>query len=325
MLAIKSSGSTSHQSLLFVKSQRCYINTFAHAIFRTFEYPASCIESVLLTTHSTFHIPWWVVIATTTLTIRVIVTLPLHIHLQKNHANVEVAFSELDTFKKPLEYKIITKCRSQGLHIDVANKKLKKAFCELKGDILSKHQINWKMYRIKAYSFPVIQLPLFISISLAIRNITGALPEWYKVTSIIPSMKMEGFGWFLDLTLADPYYVLPAMILLSNLLNISIYSTQSQKKSIAIKIVHNIFRCMTIVMASVSTQMPSGISLYWMLSSCYGLVQNVLLKYSKVRRIFGIPKSKSESDNPIRDLLSIYRSEWAGFLQKQKEYHSERK
>ena len=325
MLAIKSSRNTLQQSLILVKSQRFYINSFANAIFCTFKYPASCIESVLLTTHSTFHIPWWVVIATTTLTLRIIVTLPLHIHSQKNHAKVEVAFSELDTFKKPLEFRIITECKSQGLHIDIASKKLKKAFSDLKGDILSKHQINLKMYRIKAYSIPIIQLPLFISTSLAIRNMTGALPEWYKVASIIPSMKVEGFGWFRDLTLPDPYYILPAIILLSNLLNISIYSKQSQRKSIAVRIVHNIFRCMTIVMASVSTQLPSGISLYWMLSSCYGLVQNVLFKYSKVRRIFEIPKSNSESDNPIRDLLSMYRSEWAGFLQKQKEYHKERK
>lgn len=325
MIAIKSSRSSLQQSLFFIRPQRLYTNSFAHAIFRTFEYPASCIESMLLTTHSTFHIPWWVVIATTTLTIRVLVTLPLHIHLQKNHAKVEVAYSELDTFTKPLEYRIITECRSQGLHIDIANRKLKKAFRKLKDEVLTKHQVNLKVYRIKAYSFPLIQLPLFISISLAIRNITGALPEWYKVTSIIPSMKVEGLGWFRDLTLADPYYILPVIILLSNLLNISIYSTQSKKQSIAIRIVHNTFRCMTIVMASVSTQLPSGISLYWMLSSFYGLVQNVLFKYPKVRRIFGIPKSQSESENPIRDLLSMYRSEWAGFLRKQKEYHSERK
>ncbi|KAI6646259.1 Mitochondrial inner membrane protein COX18-like [Oopsacas minuta] len=322
MLSVRVFQVNSH---FLVKHKRFYANSFAYAIFRTFEFPSSCIESLLSATHSAFHIPWWVVIATTTLTIRAVVTLPLHIHLQKNQAKVEVAFAEVDAFRQPLEHRIIAKCRNEGLHIDIANKKLKQAFHELKGDILAKHHINMKYYRIKAYLSPFIQLPLFISISLAIRNLTGALPDWYKVTSIIPSMKEEGLGWFHDLTLADPYYLMPGIILVSNLLNISIYSKQVQKRSIALAIVHNFFRFMTIAMASASTQLPAGIALYWMLSSCYGLFQNVLFKYSRVRRIFGIPKSKSESENPIRDLLHTYKSEWTGFLQKQRDYHSQLK
>ena len=325
MLAIRTTRYTRPNSLFVFVQKQSYTNSFAHAIFRTFEFPASCVESLLVTTHSTFHLPWWVVIATTTLTLRALVSLPLHIHSQRNQAKAEVAFTELDTFRKPLEYKIISMCRRDGLEVNQANFKLKKEFHKLRNDILTKHNINLKLYRIQAYMSPFIQLPLFITISMAIRNLTGALPDWYKTPAIIPSMKLEGFVWFSDLTLPDPYYVIPAIFLMANLINISIYSRQVQNQSLALKIVNNLFRCMTIAMASVATHMPSGIAMYWMLSGCYGLFQNVLFKYSRVRRLFNIPRTKSESDHPIRDILQTYKSEWAGFLEKQREYNKKLK
>ena len=320
MLAIRTYYVKPKSLFLFVQKQ-FYTNSFAHAIFRTFEFPASCVESLLLTTHSTSHLPWWVVIATTTLTLRALVSLPLHIHSQRNQAKAEVAFTELDTFRKPLEYRIMAMSKREGLDVNQANFKLKKSFRKLRNEILSKHNINLKLYRIQAYLPPFIQLPLFISISIAIRNLTGALPEWYRTSVITPSMKVEGFIWFSDLTLPDPYYVVPAVFLMVNLINISIYSRQIQNPSLALRIVNNILRGLTIAMASVATQMPSGIAFYWMLSGCYGLFQNVFLKYSRVRRLLGIPKSKSESENPIRDILQMYRSEWDGFLEKQREHY----
>ena len=308
-------------SLILFVQKSFYSNSFAHVIFRTFEFPASCVESLLMTTHSTFHLPWWVVIATTTLSLRALVSLPLHVLSQRSQAKADIAFTELDTFRKPLEYKIISMSRRDGLDVNQANFELKKAFRDLRKDILSKHKINLKLYRLQVYLSPLIQLPLFISISMAIRNLSGALPDWYKTHDVIPSMKIEGFVWFSDLTLPDPYYVIPAIFLMANIINISIYSRQIQKQSLTLKFVNNLFRCMTFAMAGVATQMPAGIAMYWMLSGCYGLFQNLFFKYSKVRRLFKIPKSKSESNQPIRDILNSYRTEWTGFLEKQREYH----
>lgn len=57
--------------------------------------------------------------------------------------------------------------------------------------------------------------------------------------------------------------------------------------------------------------------LYWSMSSTYGLVQNVLFKYPKVRRILGIPKTPSESKHPYKDMVSILKGKAGDFLRLQ--------
>lgn len=54
--------------------------------------------------------------------------------------------------------------------------------------------------------------------------------------------------------------------------------------------------------------------LYWSMSSMYGLAQNVLFKYPRVRRALGVPKTPSESRTPYRDLLGIVREKARQFI-----------
>lgn len=49
---------------------------------------------------------------------------------------------------------------------------------------------------------PFIQLPVFVSFFMAIRKM-AAVP--------VESMKTGGLYWFTDLTVHDPYYILPLM------------------------------------------------------------------------------------------------------------------
>ena len=299
-------------------------HTIASAVFNTFDFPASCIESILLTSHNALHLPWWSVIVATTLTLRAITTLPIQIYIQKRTAEVEIAHSEITEFSGPLMSKIMTQCKRDNLTIEEANKKVKIAYNQLRHDKLAQHNINLKIYRLQSFILPFFQLPLFISISIAVRNLTGALPDWYKSTSPLPSMRSEGVAWFQDLTIPDPYFVIPVVFLISNLVNISVYSNQMRQQSTALKIVNNTFRSLSIAMAYVSTQMPAGLTLYWMVSACYGLGQNVVLKLPKFRRVFRIPKTNYESEHPIRSLANKYKSKWTEFVKFQKQYQETR-
>ena len=55
---------------------------------------------------------------------------------------------------------------------------------------------------------PLVQLPLFLSFFLGLRRMAN-LP--------IESMKTGGYLWFHDLTLFDPYFVLPVICAFSML------------------------------------------------------------------------------------------------------------
>ena len=60
-------------------------------------------------------------------------------------------------------------------------------------------------------------------------------------------------------------------------------------------------------------------SLYWSISASFGLVQNISLKFPRVRRILGIPKTPLESRTPFRDIVAIIASRAAKFVEIQKE------
>lgn len=72
---------------------------------------------------------------------------------------------------------------------------------------------------------PWVQLPLWITLSLALRNMSGAFPGRAPLPEVLAGLGNEGTLWFLDLTLPDPYYILPVVLATTNLLNIEVAVT----------------------------------------------------------------------------------------------------
>ena len=62
--------------------------------------------------------------------------------------------------------------------------------------LLTKHQVN----PLKALKIPLMQLPIFISMFYGLQRMAAAP---------LPGFLEGGFGWVTDLTMADPYYILP--------------------------------------------------------------------------------------------------------------------
>ena len=99
----------------------------------------------------------------------------------------------------------------------------------------------------------------------------------------------------------------------------------------------NMFRVLTIGMGFVASQLPAvsclwkavriynvvnvlmqAMSLYWSVSSSYGLAQNVLFKLPRVRRALAIPRTPSESKHPYKDLLAIVEQKSKAFIKLQR-------
>lgn len=47
----------------------------------------------------------------------------------------------------------------------------------------------------------------------------------HLITFIVPSLSTEGVMWFSDLTTPDPLYILPVLLMVSNLVNIEVSSS----------------------------------------------------------------------------------------------------
>lgn len=64
------------------------------------------------------------------------------------------------------------------------------------------------------------------------------------------------------------------------------------------------FRTLSFAMIPIAAFVPSGLSLYWVSSSTFGLLQNLLLLSPKLRRLASIPKVNSEHEQPYKHLCS---------------------
>ena len=77
----------------------------------------------------------------------------------------------------------------------------------------------------KVSILPWVQLPLWLLLSLALRNMSGAFPGAAPPPEVTLSMASEGALWIQDLTLPDPLFILPFLLASTNLLNIEVTMT----------------------------------------------------------------------------------------------------
>ena len=75
---------------------------------------------------------------------------------------------------------------------------------------------------IRIFLPTIVQIPLFIIVSLALRSMTG-WPGWFDIglgVRIEPLLHTEGFVPVQDLTRPDATFILPVLVGLINLANI---------------------------------------------------------------------------------------------------------
>lgn len=85
-------------------------------------------------------------------------------------------------------------------------------------------------------------------------------------------------------------------------------SKKNQVSSKVQKYATNFFRFFSICMIPIAAYVPSGLCLYWVSSSAFGLVQNLILLSPKLKRLTNIPKVNSELEKPYAFLLDNIKS-----------------
>lgn len=206
-------------------------------------------------------------------------------------------------------------------------------------------------------------MPLWIVLSFALRDMSGMFPNKIPLhPEATASFASEGLLWFHNLTLPDPFCILPVVLALSNFLNIEVecmcvnecrpyssclipfpvmfrtvascHQTSISNKSTTYldKCVQNCYSwnglcCISATCckshASYCANKESNVimqvmSLYWSVSSSYGLAQNVLFRLPRVRRALAIPKTPSESKHPYKDLLAVVKQKSKDFIRLQR-------
>jgi len=214
--------------------------------------------------HVDLGLQWWQTIMVTTVCMRLLV-FPVVVKAQRNLAKM--------TNINPVMAKL------QGDMTDARRRGDMLEFTQLsnKLNVLMKNEgIN----PIKNIIPIVVQASIFISMFFALRGMSN-LP--------IESMKDGGCLWFNNLTLMDPYVVLPVATSISLFLQMK-SGAEGLKLDQLGRIPRILMTAMPVVMIIFTYKFPAAICLYWMTSNFISLSQAKMLKLPKVRKVLNIPE-----------------------------------
>ncbi|XP_017486273.1 PREDICTED: mitochondrial inner membrane protein OXA1L-like, partial [Rhagoletis zephyria] len=149
--------------------------------------------------------------------------------------------------------------------------------------LFKRHGVN----PIKAMLAPMAQIPLFLTFFLTLRRMAN-----YPVESL----KEGGFSWVVDLSIPDPFLVLPVVTALSLWVTLEL-SFRSGLNPNQTPIFKYGARIVPLVTLAFTYDFPAAILMYWCTNNALSILQVAALKQPAVRTFLNIPQIKV---NPAR-------------------------
>jgi len=147
--------------------------------------PSDLVVKAIEQLHLVLDIPYWEAIALFTVFLRVALS-PINIGAIRNGARMAVVRPEIDKLQKAM------KADPRGGESMV----MQKYQGEMKA-VFEKHQVN----PLKSLVGPFVQIPVFMSMFFGIQ----------KFGDYFDGITSGGLLWFTDLSVQDPYYILPVL------------------------------------------------------------------------------------------------------------------
>lgn len=146
---------------------------------------------------------------------------------------------------------------------------------------------------------PFVQLPVTLGMFFAVKRLC-ALP--------LEQLHWSGVSFLPDLTVADPFYVLPiaAAVLMNVQLSVGASDMAATADRTTAAHMINAFRVVSVISIPLMGQFPSGLNLYVLTGIAAMLMQTSILRQDAVRRILRIPLlPKNTNTKPVTFQESI--------------------
>ncbi|KAJ1643746.1 hypothetical protein IWQ61_010493, partial [Dispira simplex] len=243
-------------------------------------------------------LPWWASIIAGTILLRLTI-LPVAIYQQRAQGRQLSLWPIVQGWQTTLQHSLKSVGVQQGWEFSQYQKKLKQQLQRQVQELYHRHDCT-PLFR---FLLPWVQIPLFITTSLAVRRLCGLPIPFYKnsllsMTSSVAELSHGGTLWFMDLVQPDPTFVLPVLIGAVHLGNIQLTTRSAPGVEIVRPkyypyLMHG-FRGLALLITAVAAQMPAALCLYWLTSGLCSTLQHVLFHLPRVRQWLGIytPSSK---------------------------------
>lgn len=209
--------------------------------------PVGLLQYGLEYLHVSCNLPWYAAIALSTVVIRILLT-PLVVIMQRNSATMR----NVTPFMQEIQTKM-NEAKAMGDDIGYAQRSQE----------LMKLMKEKGFNPMKNMLVPLAQMPIFLSYFIGIRRMVNAPVE---------SMQTGGTLWFTDLTVADPYYLLP-LITCSTLALTFHLGTEMAKSGIENPLMQYVIKGIPVIVFPLIMNFPSAMVVYWASSNFCSLIQ----------------------------------------------------
>lgn len=266
-----------------------------NAIFKDLsESPmANLSQEFLQSMHNVSGLPWWGTILLATFTMKTVIYLPFAIQQRRAIISLENAQKSFSENLELLRNEITMSMKKFGWPVDFAKAKYKEMMKEAWKRSLKDEQTH----PVKAIICVSVQFATWLATTMAIANMCCAcsfmdpanMPVYSELTT-------GGIEWLTNLTVPDSSLLMPIAVSAVNLSIIGLYYVNYKNPTIVQKTTIGAFALLSLGSLPIATQLPSAIVLYWLGSSLYGLTLNLILLTSTGKKVFKIPKLKTQSE-----------------------------
>ncbi|GFY60866.1 mitochondrial inner membrane protein OXA1L [Trichonephila inaurata madagascariensis] len=228
--------------------------------------PPGLVQMLLEYLHVSWSMPWWGAIVASTLVARILL-LPVLIKTQRN----TITFSNYMPGLQYLQAKF-GEARKAGNSMEASR------YAVEISEYMKKHNLS----PFKTALLPLMQAPVFLSFFLGLRAMAKAPVE---------SMQWGGLGWTIDLTVPDPYYILP-ILSCSTLYVVLKIGAESGVKLENMKLSRYVLQALPIVALPFCIHFPSAVLYYWVTTNFCTLAIVSVLKIKPIRKFLNLPTQK---------------------------------
>ena len=213
------------------------INAIADFFQNVFSPVVNILGAALLYFHQTLGAPWWLSIVMLTVIVRSLL-FPLTVKQVKSMRAMQDLKPEMD--------------RLRAKYRDNRQKQQEELM-----KLYQERQVN----PLGGCLPLVVQMPIFITMFYVIRGFDQTHPDFAS----------GGILWFQDLTVADPYYLLPVLSAVTMLAASEITAKNLEPQQ------RWMMRILPVVFTVFLLSFPAGLFMYWITSNLVTLVQNYLI------------------------------------------------
>lgn len=264
----------------------------------------------LQSVHAMSGLPYWALIPVTTVVLRLVWTFPLAVmqrfRMQRQNSLRPIVSATGPVLRLNLAKKATRAAERASSAVAGADDAASVAslVSPLKGMryeeimVLSSKETRKRQKRLfkehgvqlwKNMLLPVAQVPLWVAMLITFRNLSGWL-TWDALSNkpLDPALYNEGLWWFQDLTVLDPYHIFPLAVGVVALVNVEwtfktiemMRPTASRARVLRATLTDsmaNVSRMAVVFLMAISLHAPTALTLYWLSSQVFSLVQNVFL------------------------------------------------